>query len=327
MNSLTLLDRRKFGLFIGAGLGARWSRAADYPARAVRIVVGFPPGGPTDMMTREIAGALQDRWKQAVVAENRPGAASLSAVDQLMRSPADGYTLMLATDTPIVVLPFLREKLPYDPLADLKPIAIVGAIPLVLVAGAAASFKTYPQFVSAAKTQPRAIDYASNGIGAGLHIAMERLQRAAGIELNHIPYKGSGDALPALISGQVPVMWDTVPSSLPLIRSGKLVPLAVGGLDRLPLLPDVPSMPELGHPGLDLGLWMGLVARQGTPPGVIENVESDLRAILNNKEFSDRLEGRGFQRQVAGTAEFARRIQEDYARNRALFAQLKIKKE
>lgn len=327
MNSLPVLDRRKFGVLVGAAVSASWSRADDYPSRVVRIVVGFPPGGPTDMMAREIAGALQDRWKQSVVTENRPGAASMPAVDQVMRSPADGYTLMLATDTPIVVLPFLREKLPYDPLTDLKPIAIVGAIPLVLVASAATRFKTFHDLIAAAKAQPRGIDYASNGVGAGLHIAMERLQRAAGVELNHIPYKGSGDALPAVIGGQVPVMWDTVPSSLPLIRAGKLVPLAVGGLERVPLLPDVLSMQELGYAGFDINLWMGLMARHGTPPPILAKVESDLLAIQQNKDFTDRLAARGFERRVVGTAEFGKRIQEDYARNKGLFAQLKIKKE
>ncbi|MBC5763009.1 Bug family tripartite tricarboxylate transporter substrate binding protein [Ramlibacter albus] len=325
--NLRQFDRRKFGTLLAAGMVAPWVRAEEFPSRPVRIVVGFPPGGPTDMMTREIAGALQDRWKQAVVTENKPGAASLPAVEQLIRSPADGYTLMLATDTPIVVLPFLRQKLPYDPLADIKPVAIVGAIPLILVASAASGFKTFSEFVTAAKARPGALDYASNGIGAGLHIAMERMQRAAGIELNHIPYKGSGDALPALVGGQVPVMWDTIPSSLPLIRSGKLIPLAVGGLERVSLLPDVPCMPELGYPGFDVGLWMGLVARSGTPAAILEKIEGDVLAAQQNKSFVERVAARGFERRTAGMAEFAKRIQEDYARNKALFAQLKIKKD
>ncbi len=325
------MNRRTVCLAIAGLAGGAMSRAIGaqpaYPAQPVKIVVGFPPGGPTDIMARGIASGLQSRWAQPVVIENKPGAASLPAADSVARAAGDGYTLLLATDTPVVVLPFLRNKLPYNPLTDLKPVAMAGAIPLVLVASPAARIRTFREFVAAAKARPGGIDYASNGVGAGLHIAMERLQRVAGIELHHIPYKGSGDALPAMLGGQVSVMWDTVPTSLPLIKAGKLVPLAVGGLERSPLLPDIPTIIELGYPGFDVSLWMGIMAPGGTPASIVAKVQNDLQALTDSKAFGDWLTARGFERRFAGSADFARRIQEDYARNKILFGQLDIKKD
>lgn len=298
-----------------------------FPSQPVKLIVGFPPGGPTDIMTRELARGLQEIWGQPVIPENRPGAASLSAANFVAHAAADGYTLFLATDTPIVVLPFLNKTLPYNPLTDLKPIAMVGTIPLILVAGPTANFKTYVEFVAAAKANPGKLDYASNGVGAGLHVAMERLERVAGISLNHVPYKGSGEALPALLGGQISVMWDTVPSSLPLIKSGKLTPLATGSSERSPILPDVPSMAELGHPGFDVGLWMGVMGPGGLPNPLVQKIQDDLRTLSRNPAFSERLLARGFEQRYASAADFAKRIQEDYVRNKALFVELKISQE
>ncbi len=327
--------RRQAGLVLASAAallatGSRkmaFAQAAAYPAQPVRIVVGFPPGGPTDLMTRELARGLQEMWRQSVVPDNKPGAASLQAAESVARASPDGYTLLLATDTPIVVLPFLREKLPYNPLTDLKPIAIVGAIPLVLVASPAANVRSYAEFVAAAKARPGQLDYASNGVGAGLHIAMERLKRLAGIDLNHIPYKGSGEALPALLGGQISLMWDTVPSSLPLIKAGKLVPLAMGSPERSPSLPDVPTIAELGNPGFDVSLWMGIMGPGGLPPSLVARIQTDLQALLASPAFAQRLLERGFERRYSNSADFSKRIQDDYARNKALFAQLNIPKE
>ena len=335
MTRSTEITRRQAGKALAStaalfAIGSRnlaSAQTAAYPSQPVKIVVGFPPGGPTDLMTRELARALQDLWGQPVVPENKPGAASLPATESVARAAADGYTLLLATDTPIVVLPFLRDKLPYNPLVDLKPVAIVGAIPLILVASPAANVKNYAEFVAAAKARPNKLDYASNGVGAGLHIAMERLKRLAGIDINHIPYKGSGDALPALLGGQISLMWDTVPSSLPLIKAGRLVPLAMGGLKRSPSLPDVPTIAELGSPGFDVNLWMGIMAPGTTPAGVVTKIQNDLQTVLRTPAVAERLLSRGFEQRFSGSADFAKRIQDDYARNKALFAQLDIKKE
>lgn len=306
---------------------AGYVSAADYPSQPVRLIVGFPPGGPTDLMSRELAKGLQELWRQSVLVENKPGAASQIAAVAAARAAPDGYTLLLGTDTPIVVLPFLRNKLEYDPLADLKPIAMVGSIRLVLVASPAAKLSSYGEFVAAAKAAPGRLNYASNGVGAGLHIAMERLQRLEGIRLNHVPYKGSGPALVDMLGGQISLMWDTVPSSLPHLKSGKLVALAAGGLQRSPQLPDVPTVAERGHPGFDADLWMGVMGPAGTPAPVVREIEQSVAKLLQTKAFVDRLLERGFGVQYADGAAFSARIRADYSRNEALFSTLGIRKE
>jgi len=306
---------------------AALAQTGSYPNQPVKILVGFSPGGPADLITREVAKGLQELWGQNVVVENKPGAASQIAAVAAVRAAPDGYTLFLGSDTTVVVLPFLREKLGYNPLTDLAPIAMVGTIPTVLVASPLAKMKSYAEFVAAAKANPGKINYASNGVGAGLHIAMERLQRVAGISLNHIPYKGGAPALVDMFAGIIPVMWDTVPSSLPHIQSGKLIPLAVGGLRRVPQLPQVPTIIELGHPGFDVDVWAGIMGPGGLPAGVVQKVQDDIQKLMRTRAFVDRLLARGFGVHYAGAADFAARIRADYARNQALFAELGIKKE
>lgn len=309
--------------FCMAGLAG----AAGYPNQPVRLLVGFPPGGPTDLMSRELAKGLQELWRQSVLVENKPGAASQIAAVAAARAAPDGYTLFLGTDTPIVVLPFLRNKLDYDPLADLKPIAMVGSIRLVLVASPAAKIASYADFVAAAKAAPGRLNYASNGVGAGLHIAMERLQRIEDIRLNHVPYKGSGPALVDMLGGQISLMWDTVPSSLPHLQSGKLVALAAGGLQRSPQLAGVPTVAELGHPGFDVDLWMGVMGPAAMPAPIVREIEQSIAKLLQTKSFVDRLLERGFGVQYADGAAFSSRVRAEYARNEALFSSLGIRKE
>lgn len=301
--------------------------ATSFPTQPVKITVGFSAGGPTDLMSRELAKGLQELWGQSVVVENKPGAASQIAAEAVARAVPNGASLLLATDTSIVVLPFLRERLPYDPLTDLKPIAGVGGIPLILIASPSFNVKTFGEFLAAAKANPGKINYASNGVGAGLHIVMERMQRAAGISLNHVPYKGGAPALVDMFSGLIPVMWETVPSSLPHIREGKLIALAVGSYERSPLLPNVPTMAELGYPGFETGLWMGIMGPGNLPPTVTQIVQDDIGRLINTPSWRDRILVRGFTLRFETSEQFATRIRAEYDRNKALFAALGIKKE
>ncbi|MDB5841352.1 MAG: extra-cytoplasmic solute receptor family protein [Herminiimonas sp.] len=301
--------------------------AKPFPPRLVKITVGFSAGGPTDAMTRELAKGLQDIWGQSVIADNRPGAASIIAADTVARSTPDGSTLLLATDTAVVVLPFVRERLPYDPLTDLKPIAGIGSIPMILVASPGFNVKTFGEFIAAAKASPGKINYASNGIGATLHIAMERLQRAAGISLNHIPYKGGAPALVDMFAGHIPVMWETVPSTLPHIREGKLIPLAIGSTERSPLLPNVPTIAELGFPTAETGIWMGIMGPGGLPPAVTQRVQDDLGKVVNSPAWRERMQARGFVIRFETSEQFNKRIRIEYDQNKALFAALGINKE
>jgi tripartite-type tricarboxylate transporter receptor subunit TctC len=334
---MNFLDRARSLLHIGAGLAgaagfmmsgpAAAQSAATFPTQTVKITVGFSAGGPTDTMTRELAKGLQELWGQTVLAENKLGAASMIAAESVARAVPDGTSLLLATDTPIVVLPFLRERLPYDPLIDLKPIAGVGGIPLILIASPKFHVKTFAEFIAAAKAQPGKISYASNGVGAALHISMERLQRAAGISLNHVPYKGGAPALIDMFSGLVPVMWETVPSSLQHIREGKVIPLAVGSYERSPLLPDVPTMAELGFPGFETGIWMGIMGPGGLPPAVTRKVQDDLGRLIKSPAWRERMQARGFAVRFETSEQFSKRIRAEYDRNKALFMALGIKQE
>ena len=301
--------------------------AASFPTQPVKITVGFSAGGPTDLMSRELARGLQEIWGQSVVVENKPGAASQIAAEAVARATPNGTSLLLGTDTAIVVLPFLRERLPYDPLVDLKPIAGVGAIPMILVASPGFKVKTFGEFLAAAKANPGKISYASNGVGAGLHIVMERMQRATGISLNHIPYKGGAPALVDMFAGIIPVMWETVPSSLPHIRDGKLVALAVASYERSPLLPNVPTMTEQGYPGFETGLWMGIMGPAGLPPAVTQKVQDDIGRVIQTQSWRDRILPRGFTLRFETSEQFTKRIRLEYDRNKALFAALGIKKE
>lgn len=314
------------GAFVVGGEAAAQAAAA-FPSEPVKITVGFSAGGPTDTMTRELAKGLQDIWGQPVITVNKLGAGSMIAAESVARAAPDGASLLLATDTPIVVLPFMREQLPYDPLVDLKPIAGVGGIPLILIASPSFNVKTFAEFIAAVKAQPGKLNYASNGVGAGLHIAMERLQRAAGISLNHIPYKGGAPALVDMFSGLIPVMWETVPSSLPHILSGKVIALAVGSYERSPLLPNVPTMGELGVPGFESGIWMGIMGPAGLSPAVTKKVQDDLGRLVNNASWRERMQARGFAIRFETSEQFGRRIRAEYDRNKALFATLGIKKE
>ncbi|MDB5839439.1 MAG: transporter [Herminiimonas sp.] len=296
-------------------------------SQPVKLTVGFAPGGPTDLIARELGKGLQEVSGRSVIVENKPGAASIIASEAVVRAAPDGSSLLLATDTPIVVLPFLREKMPYNPLTDLKPIALIGGIPLILVASPSFKGKTFAEFVAAAKASPGTINYASNGIGAGLHIAMERLQRATGISLNHIPYKGSGPALVDMFGGQVSVMWDTVPTSLQHIQSGKLIPLAIGSYERSTLLPNVPTMAELGYSGFDVSIWMGIMAPAGLSPAMTRKIESDVKTVVAGPAYRERMLARGFEVRFGSSDEFSKRIQTEYARNKALIGSLGVQKE
>lgn len=300
---------------------------AQFPVKPVKITVGFAPGGTTDIMTRQLAAGLQETWGQPVVTDNRPGAASSLAAQLVARSAPDGYSLLLATDTATVVLPFLRNDLPYNPLTELQPLATVGGIPLILVAGPGFKGKSFADLVAQAKANPDGINYGSNGIGAGLHIAMERMQRAAGIRLMHVPYKGNSQALPDLIGGRIAVMWDTVPTSLPLIREGKIVPLAIGSIERSPLLPAVPTMAELGYRGFESTIWMGIMGPANLPAQVVKKIDADLGIVVNNPAFKERMVNQGFEVRYGSTEEFTRRLQTEYASNKALFEQLAIPKQ
>ena len=297
-----------------------------YPNRPVKLIVAFPPGGATDLIGREVAKGLQGIWGQTVIVDNKPGAAGMIAADATARATPDGLTLMLATDGAIVAIPFLQEKMPYDALTDLKPIALVAGIPLILFANPNLKVKTFAEFLAVAKANVNGIDYASSGIGGSHHLSMELLQRAAGIKLNQVAYKGGAPALQDVLAGHVAVMWAAVSTALPHIHSGKLVPLAIGSLERSTLLPVVPTVDELGYPGFEAGNWVGVMAPAGLPVATVLKIQQDLKTVVRTAGYRERIISQGNEVRFSSFEEFTARIHAEYARNKIFFAAAGINK-
>ncbi len=303
------------------------STQGSFPNRPVKLIATSPPSGAVDITGRDIAQGLSALWGQTVVVENKSGAGGVIAANATAKAAPDGYTLLISTDG-ITVAPFLQSNLPYDTLADLLPIALVGSVGMVLVTTPSFNVKTLAEFVAAAKAKPGMIDYASNGIGVSPHIAMERFQRIAGIKLNHIPYKGSAPALLDVIGGRVPIMWTAVSAILPHVQSGKLVPVAFGGLERSPLLPQVPTVSESGFPGFEATTWIGVLGPAKMPEALVQKIQADLQKVTQNAAYRERQAAHGNAVHTTSTSdEFAKRFLADYNRNKALLASGEIRRE
>jgi tripartite-type tricarboxylate transporter receptor subunit TctC len=266
--------------------------AADFPARPVRLIVPFPPGGPLDIVGRLVARRLQDQWGQSVVVDNRGGASGAIGTDQMVKSAPDGYTLLI-NSTPIVATPHL-QKLPYDTLRDVVGVSQVAEIEYVLVATPKSGLGSVKDLVEAAKKQPGRLNYSSAGNGSGQHLLVELIKGAAGIGINHIPYKGASPALQAVLAGEVDVMFETSVGVIPLIKAGKLRPLLVSGARPLEALPGVPPF-ESAFPGVGIDAWHGIFAPAATPAALTEQLAADVRKAVLSPEVSARLRELGFQ--------------------------------
>lgn len=243
------------------------------------------------------------------------------AAETVARAEPDGLTFLLASDSSIVVIPFLQDKMAYDPLTDLEPVGLVASIPMMLVANPSANIKSIADLAAAAKAKPGAIDYASFGFGTAHHISMERLQGATGIKLNHIPY-GSMSPVQDVLAGHVPLMWSGVSSAIANIRAGKLVPLAVGSSSRSSLLPDVPTVAEEGYSGFETSIWVGLMAPAGVSPSLIEQTEQDVQKVVNSARYQERIHAQGNLPLASTASDFSTLIRTDYARNKSLFGRI-----
>jgi tripartite-type tricarboxylate transporter receptor subunit TctC len=285
------------------GIGIAPSRAADpYPARAVRLVVGFPAGGPTDIVARIMAQCLSDRLGQQIIVENRPGAGSNVATQAVITSPPDGYTLMIVSP-PHAINATLYKKLPYDFLKDIAPVAGIAQGPNVMEVHPAVPAKTVAEFIAYAKANPGKISFASAGNGTTIHLSAELFMAMTGIKMQHIPYRGSAPALTDMISGQVHVMFDNLLSSMPHLQSGALRPLAVTSLKPAEALPNVPAVADT-VPGYETGTWWGLGAPKATPVDVIEKLNRENNACLAEPRIKARFVELGATPMVMTAAEF-----------------------
>ena len=269
-----------------------WAQDA-YPSRPIRLIVPFPPGGGTATMSRVVANKLTETLKWTIVVDNRPGAGGNIGVDAAAKSPADGYTIVMGQTSNLAVNPTLYAKLPYDPVKDLAPITTVADAPLVLVVAANSKFKTLADVVAGAKAKPGDITFATPGNGTVAHLTGELFQRAAGIKLQHIPYKGSSQAITDLMGGTIDVFMASVPTAISHIKSGKMRALAVTSAKHSVSLPDVPSINDAGYKGFDANTWFGLAAPAGTPPAVIARLNTEINRVLQMPDVREKIRGEG----------------------------------
>ena len=274
-------------------LSASGAFAQSYPTRPIRLVVPFPPGGTTDILAREVGERLSVSLGQPVVIDNRPGAAGNIGADLVAKSAPDGYTFLMGTVGTHAINTSLYTKMPYDHVKDFAPVILVAGVPNVLEVTPSLPVNSVADLIRLAKEKPGQINFASSGSGTSIHLSGELFKTMAGVDMTHIPYKGSAPALTDLIGGQVQVMFDNLTSSLPQIRAGKLRAIAVTSAQRAAALPNVPTIAESGLPGFEASSWFGILAPAGVPPTVIARINADVNQWLRTSDARDKLLAQG----------------------------------
>ena len=280
------------------GLGVVLSSATSmaqsaYPNKPIRLVVGFAPGGSTDIVARIVAQRLSERLGQSVVVENKPGAGGTIGADATAKSAPDGYTLTLGTTSTHAIAAGAYSKLPYDPVADFSHISLVAMTPYLLVVNPQVKATTLAEFIALAKAQPGVLNYASAGNGTATHLAMEMLKDAAKIDLLHVPYKGNAPADAAILGGEVQAVFGSMPALLQNTKANKVRPLAVGTAARSPALPDVPTVAEQGYPGFEAALWLGIMGPANMPPAIVDRLHKEIASIVATPEFKAAMDANG----------------------------------
>ncbi len=286
-----LLQRWTLGMLLA--LSAALASAQSYPTKPIRIVVPFPPGGATDILARDVAQKLTEAWGQQVIVDNRPGAGGNIGSELVAKSAPDGYTLEMGTVGTHAINASLYAKMPYDHVKDFVPVILVAGVPNVLVVNPAVPVNSVAELIAYAKANPGKLNFASSGSGTSIHLSGELFKVMAGVQMTHIPYKGSAPALQDLLGGQVQLMFDNLPPSLPQIKAGKLRALAVTTATRAPALPDVPTIAEAGLPGFESSSWFGLLAPAGTPPAIVVKLNAEVAKWLATPDAKERLAKQG----------------------------------
>jgi len=288
---------------------ARIAGAQTYPSRPIRIIIGYTPAGSADITARLMGQWLSERLGQTVVVENRPGAGTNLATEAVVRAPADGYTLLLVAPANAINAT-LFEKLNHNYLRDIAPVAGINRFPNVMEVNPSVPAKTVPEFIAYAKANPGKLSMASSGAGSTIHMSGELFKMMTGINMTHVPYRGSAPALTDMISGQVQVMFDNIPTSIEHIRAGKLRPLAVTGTARSELLPDIPIVADY-IPGYEASAWYGLGAPRGTPPEIIEKLNTTVNAILADPAVKKKFADMGATLIVSSPADFGKYVADE----------------
>ncbi len=299
---------------------------AEYPERAVRLLEPFPPGGAVDLVTRLVAADLTKALGQPFLVESKPGAGGIIATEAVAKAAPDGYTLLVTTPNHTINAA-LNPKLPYDTDKDFLPIAVIAEVPEVLVSHVAAPFTNFSGFVAYARAHPGELNYASAGNGTLPHVSMELLLHRLGVKVTHIPYKGAAPAMTDLLAGQVQLKMDTYATSAPHIAEGKLRALAIASRARSPLAPDLPTIAELGVPGYEGILWIGVLAPAGTPPAVVDKLAAACDRAVRAPEMIARFRHDGIDPGAGTPQSFGARITDEIAQWRALIQSVKINAE
>ncbi|CAB3899340.1 MAG: hypothetical protein K0S02_3384 [Achromobacter mucicolens] len=303
----------KLAITIAAASALAFSSAAiadAYPTKPIRLIIPFAVGGSTDNLGRVLAARLSEKLGQQVVADNRPGAGGNIGTDLVAKAPADGYTLLFATEGTLGINPSLYKKLPFDPEKDFTPIAQFASVPNILVVNPKVQAKTVQELAAYAKSKPASLNMGSAGNGTTNHLSGELFQSMTGTSFTHVPYKGSGPAMADLLADQIQLMFDNLPGSLPHVKAGSLRALAVTSAKRSPLLPDVPTMAEAGVPGYDVEVWFGVAAPKGLPAQTLATLSKAITEISQEPATIEKILNIGATPLTSTPAEFGSRIQE-----------------
>lgn len=275
-----------------APIAPAYAQDASYPTRAIKILVPYPPGGFNDTLARTIGAKLQAAWGQPVVVENRPGGNTLIGTEAAARSPADGYTIFV-TPFAFAVNQSIFKKLPYDPVKDFAPITLAATTPNILVVNPSLGVNTVKELIARAKEKPGALNYASTGTGSSNHLSMELFKQMAGVDITHVPYKGSAPAVTDLIGGQVGLMFDNVPNIINQVKAGRLKALAVTTKEKSPHVPDLPTVSEAGVPGYEVTVWFGFAAPAGTPRPILDKLNTEIVKSLRMADVREKFSAQG----------------------------------
>ena len=264
-----------------------------YPAKPIRLIVPFPPGGGTDMIARTVAQKMAEQNKWSVVVDNRPGAGGNLGVDAAAKAAPDGYTLVMGQTSNLAINPWLYAKLPYDPIKSLAPVALVSSAPIVMAAPANTPYKTFADLVTAAKARPDGITLGYSGNGTVAHLAGEQAQKISGMSLRHVPYKGAGQAMTDLVGGQIDLYMSSVPTLLGQVRNGKLRAIVLTSAKRSDQLPGTPTLEESGYKGFESVTWFGLLAPAGTPAAIVQQLNKAINLALQQPDVAEKLRSEG----------------------------------
>ena len=301
--------------------------AQDYPVKPIRGIVAFAPGGPTDVVARAVAAKLTEAWGQTVVIDNRAGASSVLGTEMVARSVPDGYTLLFGTGTALTITPALMSSVPYDAFKDFAPVSMLTINPQILVVHPSLPVSSVKELIALAKSKPGQLNYASGGQGSTPHLGMELLKSLAGIDVVHVPYKGTSLMMVDLLSSRVQMLINSMPTVLPLVQTGKLKALAVSSAHRSPAVPDLPTVAEAGVPGFETVGWYGLFAPAKTPQPIIAKLNVQVVKILKAPEMAQRFAAQGADPAPGSPEELTKFMRAEFARLQKLIKSAGIKPE